>query len=189
LVELINSTDGFELTGEYTNGEEAMSILKNPPDIVIIDIMLPGINGVELISRIKNQNDSIQFLVCSGYDDNETVFAALESGAVGFILKDYTSDQIIEAIRDLYKGGSPMSPFIARKVISSFQKKKIDGDGTLTERERQIIHQASLGKQYKEIAKALDIGHETVKKHMKNIYQKLHVQNKIEAINKYRQNN
>jgi DNA-binding NarL/FixJ family response regulator len=112
----------------------------------------------------------------------------LKCGASGYILKDpVTADEIIKAIRDLYKGGSPMSPYIARKVISSFQRPFIvDESSTLSTREKEVLELLSKGLLYKEIAERLGVTHETVKKHLKNIYQKLHVQNKIEALNKFR---
>ena len=186
MVQLIRSTEGLHLVSEYMNAEEAIGLLRDKPDIVIVDIKLPGLSGVDLITRIRHSNETIQFLVCSSYDDDENIFAALESGAAGYILKDYNSTQIIEAIRELSQGGSPMSPYIARRVISSFQRKPGAFEGLITEREKQILDSASKGLMYKEIAENLGISRETVKRHMKNIYQKLHVQNRIEAINKFR---
>jgi DNA-binding NarL/FixJ family response regulator len=184
LVQLIQSTEGLEFVSEYSNAEDAIDLLNKKPALVIIDIVLPGKNGLELISEIRERNDRIQFLVCSSYDDDEKIFAALEAGASGYIMKDYTSSEIINAIKELHFGGSPMSPYIARRVINSFQKKKEQSDGVLTEREKEILSLAATGKMYKEIAESLEITHETVKKHMKNIYHKLHVQNRVEAINK-----
>lgn len=184
LIQLIQSTEGLEFISAYSNAEDATEILKKKPDIVIIDIVLPGKNGLELICEIREQNERIQFLVCSSYDDDDRIFAALEAGASGYIMKDYNSSEIVSAIREIYYGGSPMSPYIARRVINSFQKKKDNNDGVLTEREKEILSLAATGKVYKEIAESLEITHETVKKHMKNIYHKLHVQNRVEAINK-----
>lgn len=186
LVQLIRSTEGLELLTEYTNAENAVQLVQDNPDIAIIDIELPGMNGLELIKKIKPGNEAIQYLVCTGYDDDDKIFSALESGAGGYILKDYTSLEIIEAIKELYHGGSPMSPYIARRVINSFQNKNSDPDSVLTDREKEILQLASTGLMYKEIAEELLISHETVKQHLKNIYHKLHVQNKIEAINKFK---
>lgn len=185
LVQLIQATPGLELVGEFSNAEQAETMLDRKTDIVIIDIVLPQMTGIELIRKVKARDVSVQFLICSSYDDDEKIFAALEAGACGYILKDYSSAQIIDAINEIYNGGSPMSPYIARRVINSFQKKN-HHDGLLTDREKEILELASTGKMYKEIGEALDITHETVKRHMKNIYQKLHVQNKIEAINKFK---
>lgn len=184
LVELIRSAEGLEFISEYSNAEEAMDIIYKNPDVVIIDIVLPGKSGLELITEIKEKRDRIQFLICSSYDDDERIFAALEAGASGYIMKDYSSAEIVHAIHELYYGGSPMSPYIARRVINSFQKKKYDEDYALTDREKEILDLVATGMMYKEIAENLFITHETVKKHMKNIYHKLHVQNRVEAINK-----
>lgn len=186
LVQLIKSTEGLLFLSEYASAERAFNLTKDNPDIAIIDIELPGMSGIELIKKIKPLNNAIQYLVCSNYDDDDKIFSALESGASGYILKDCTSSQIIYAIKELYNGGSPMSPYIARRVIASFQKKKSEEAFLLSEREKEVLQLLSKGLLYKEIAEQLFISSETVKKHLKNIYQKLHVQNKVEAINKFR---
>lgn len=186
---IIKNQDEFALIGSYDSAEKAMiAIIESPPDIVITDITLPGIRGTELIVRLKDKMPKTQFMVCSIHDDDETIFDALKSGSSGYILKDpITADDIVKAIRELYNGGSPMSPFIARKVISSFQKPVInDPNSLLSQREKEVLEWLAKGLLYKEIAEKLGITTETVKKHLKNIYQKLHVQNKIEAINKFR---
>lgn len=186
---IIKSQTEFALVGSFSSAEKAIDeLLNKPPDIVISDISLPGMRGTELIVRLKEKMRNTQFMVCSIHDDNETIFEALKCGASGYILKDpVTADEITKAIRDLYNGGSPMSPFIARKVISSFQKPVVnDESSTLSSREREVLELLSKGLLYKEIAEKLGVSHETVKKHLKNIYQKLHVQNKIEALNKFK---
>jgi len=186
---IIKSHDDFYLAGSFSNAEKAIEGLQeNPPDIVICDISLPGMKGTELIIRLKQQLPQTQFMVCSIHDDNDTIFEALKCGASGYILKDpVTASEIVKAIRDLYHGGSPMSPFIARQVINSFQKTVLPGEhAILSPREKEVLELLSKGFLYKEIAEKLGISHETVKKHLKNIYQKLHVQNKIEALNKLR---
>lgn len=186
---IINSQNDFLLIGSFVSAEKAMITLSNhPADIVISDISLPGMRGTELIIRLKDKMPRTQFMVCSIHDDNDTIFEALKCGASGYILKDpVTANEIIKAIRDLYNGGSPMSPYIARKVISSFQKPVAnDESSALSIREKEVLELLSKGLLYKEIAERLGVTHETVKKHLKNIYQKLHVQNKIEALNKFR---
>ncbi len=186
---IIKGQDDFALVASYDDAEKAMEGLQeSPPDIVISDISLPGMKGTEMIQLLKDKLTQTQFMVCSIHDDNDTVFEALKSGASGYILKDpVTVDDIIRAIRDLYNGGSPMSPFIARKVINSFQKPVADGEiSQLSQREKEVLQLLSKGLSYKEIGNHLGISMETVKKHLSNIYQKLHVQNKIEALNKYR---
>jgi DNA-binding NarL/FixJ family response regulator len=187
---IIHAQEDFALAGSYESAEKALDgLMENPPDIVITDISLPGMRGTELIMSIKDKMQQTQFMVCSIHDDNDTIFEALKCGASGYILKDpVTAAEIVKAIRDLYNGGSPMSPYIARKVISSFQISTTHNEQALLSiREKEVLELLSKGLLYKEIADKLGITHETVKKHLKNIYQKLHVQNKIEALNKFRQ--
>ena len=189
LESIITSQNDFGLVGSFDSAEKAMrGLVTSPVDIVITDISMPGMRGIELIALLKNKMPQTQFMVCSIHDDNDTIFDALKSGASGYILKDpVTVDEIIKAVRDLYNGGSPMSPFIARKVIGSFQK-PVSSDDTslLSQREKEVLELLAKGFSYKEIASQLGVSMETVKKHLKNIYQKLHVQNKIEALNKFR---
>lgn len=186
---IINQEKDTELLGSYTSAEKALGALEQaPPDIAIIDISLPGMKGTELIVRLRDKLRHTLFMVCTIHDDNDTIFEALKCGAAGYILKDpVTADEIIKAIRDLYNGGSPMSPFVARKVIGTFQKPVInDVNSLLSQREKEVLELVAQGLLYKEIALRLTISAETVKKHLKNIYQKLHVQNKVEALNKFR---
>lgn len=186
---VIASQDDFALVGCFESAEKAMpGLLDKPTDIVICDISLPGMRGTEMIVRLKDKLTRTQFMVCSIHDDNDTIFEALKSGASGYILKDpVTTEEIIKAIRDLYMGGSPMSPYIARKVIATFQQPVInDVNSLLSLREKEVLEWLAKGLVYKEIALRLGVGTETIKKHLKNIYQKLHVQNKIEALNKFR---
>jgi two-component system, NarL family, response regulator LiaR len=187
---IIHVQDDFALAGSYESAEKALDgLMENPPDIVITDISLPGMRGIELILQLKDKLPQTQFMVCSIHDDNDTIFEALKCGASGYILKDpVTAAEIVKAIRDLYNGGSPMSPYIARKVISSFQISITHNEqALLSVREKEVLELLAKGLLYKEIADKLGVTHETVKKHLKNIYQKLHVQNKIEALNKFRQ--
>lgn len=186
---IINQEKDTALLGSYTSAEKALSGLEqSPPDIAIIDISLPGMKGTELIVRLREKLRHTLFMVCTIHDDNDTIFEALKCGAAGYILKDpVTAEEITKAIRDLYNGGSPMSPFIARKVIGTFQKPVInDVNSLLSQREKEVLELVAQGLLYKEIALRLTISAETVKKHLKNIYQKLHVQNKVEALNKFR---
>lgn len=146
-------------------------------------------NGAKLVSHITAGNKNAQCIICSMYDDDEFIFSALKNGAVGYLLKDSTGEQILAALDGVLTGGSPMSPYIARRVIASFQQqrqKKVSE--ILSEREHEVLQQLAQGLIYKEIGERLFISHETVKQHIKHIYQKLHVQNKIEALNKLRSN-
>lgn len=184
---IIQSHTKMVLAGSYVSAEKALIALPdNPTDIVICDINLPGMRGTNLILQLKDKMPHTQFMVCSIHDDDDTIFEAMKFGASGYILKNpVTADEIIRAIHDLYNGGSPMSPFIARKVISSFQKPTVSIESSmLSIREKEVLEFLAKGLLYKEIADKLGVSHETVKKHLKNIYQKLHVQNKIEALKK-----
>jgi two-component system, NarL family, response regulator LiaR len=186
LVNVFSSSHSFRLHKVYGSAEAAMEMLKNPPDIAIVDINLPGRSGIELIAELQ-AGSNIQCLVCSMHDDDEHIVKALESGAVGYILKDASVQQISNALEEVVKGGAPMSPFIASRVISFFRKPKISSESALlSTREREVLQLVAEGLQYKEIAEHLSLSTETIKKHMRNIYQKLHVQNKVEAINKLR---
>lgn len=144
-------------------------------------------NGAKLVAEISQVNRNLQCIICSMYDDDEFIFTALKNGALGYLLKDSSGEQIIAALEGLTKGGSPMSPYIARRVIASFQQqpqKKLTD--ILSEREHEVLQHLAQGLIYKEIGEKLFISHETVKQHIKHIYQKLHVQNKVEALNKLR---
>lgn len=186
LVDVINTSHSFRLHKVYGSAEAAVEMLKNPPDIAIVDINLPGKSGIELIAQLQ-AGSNIQCLVCSMHDDDDHIVKALENGAVGYILKDASVQQISNALEEVVKGGAPMSPFIASRVISFFRKPKIKNEGALlSTREREVLQLVAEGLQYKEIAERLRLSTETVKKHMRNIYQKLHVQNKVEAVNKFR---
>ena len=186
---IIDQEKDMSLLGSYTSAERAVIALdQSPPDVAIVDISLPGMKGTELIVRLRDKLRQTLFMVCTIHDDNDTIFDALKCGAAGYILKDpITAEEITKAIRDLFNGGSPMSPFIARKVIGTFQKPMInDVNSLLSQREKEVLELVAQGLLYKEIALRLTISAETVKKHLKNIYQKLHVQNKVEALNKFR---
>ena len=189
LESIVNQEKDITLAGSYTSAEKALQgLLQSPPDIAIVDISLPGIRGTDLIVRLKDKMPQTLFMVCTIHDDNDTIFEALKCGAAGYIVKDpITTEEILKAIHDLINGGSPMSPYIARKVIGAFQKPVInDVNSLLSQREKEVLEQVAQGLLYKEIAIRLSISPETVKKHLKNIYQKLHVQNKVEALNKFR---
>lgn len=190
LVKAIEENGMFKINGIYSSAEEALINLPvNPPDIAVVDIKLKTISGIELIQQIKPNLAYTQFLMCSGYQNNEYVFSALKAGASGYIVKGSTSFEIQNAIIDLYNGGSPMSPYIARKVISLLHQKNDDNNFGLSHRELEVLSLLSEGLLYKEISDKLNISQNTVKNHCKNIYKRLHVQNKVEALNKFSQYN
>lgn len=180
---IINQTNGFELISAYGNAEDALAGLPaDRPDVVIMDIGLPGKTGVDCIKKLKGAGSKIQFVVFTVYEDSDQVFEALAAGASGYLLKDSSPAKIISSLKELHAGGSPMSLSIARKVVASFHK-PVD-EHALSEREMEILTLLSRGLLYKEIAVKLSIAKGTVSQHVHNIYEKLHVQNRTEAINK-----
>lgn len=184
----IDEADGLQCLNDYATGEAALSgLLADPPDVVVMDIGLPGINGIECMLRVKLKNPDIRFMMFTIFDKDEQVFEALKAGADGYILKHEPFDEILSAIREVHAGGAPMSRHIARKVMRSFHRlpQPPDGETPLTPRETEVLEKLSKGWLYKEIADNLDIKLGTVKQHIHKIYKKLHVQNRTEAINKY----
>ena len=186
LAALVQTMPGFEVLYVYERAEDALTDTDTETDIFLLDINLPGMSGIELVRRLRNSPRRQQFLMCSNYDDDEYVFDALRSGAHGYILKNSSPFEIMHALRDLAAGGAPMSSAIARKVIYNFHAQ--DNSGVLqllTQREAEILEMLSKGHIYKEIASRLGISVETVRKHCYTIYEKLHVDNRVEAINKF----
>jgi len=170
----------------FETAEKALpGILSNCPDIVIMDIHLPGMNGIECIKKIKEKKPGIQFMMFTIYENSDTVFQALEAGAAGYLLKNTPPSKILESLKELYEGGSPMNAEIAKKLVLRFQQVASHmSEFHLTEKERQILHLVSKGFLYKEIANELNNSINTIKQHIRHIYEKLHVQNKAEAVNK-----
>lgn len=185
---LIDGSDGFMCVQTFANAEEALETLPGIcPDVALMDINLPGINGIEAVRRLKIQCNHTQFIMSTVYEDDESIFESLKAGASGYLLKKTAPIKILDSIMEVYYGGSPMSGQIARKVISSFQQKdSIDDSELLTQREKEILKSLAKGLRYKEIASDFNIGLETVRSHTRNIYEKLQVQSRTEAINKIR---
>ncbi len=184
---LLKSSPQFLLVAAYSNAELAEAELPNhAPDIVIMDINLPGKTGIECINAVKEKCPGSQFIMFTIFEDDQKVFDALEAGASGYLLKKTPKEKILESLKELYDGGSPMSTQIARKVIQVFQKSKVMNEeaASLTKKEKEILELLSKGFLYKEIAEKTFITPNTVKQHIHNIYEKLHVQNRTEAINK-----
>lgn len=186
---LINSV-GYDVVALYGSGEEAVDKMPDEiPDIVLMDINLGKMSGIEAVRIIKEKYPSIQFMMCTVYEDDGKIFDALAAGASGYILKKTKPAELVAAIRDLYEGGAPMSGQIASKVVASFRKKEESRDTILLEslsaREHEILELLVKGRLYKEIASTLEISQETVRKHVYNIYKKLHVNNRVEAYNKF----
>jgi DNA-binding NarL/FixJ family response regulator len=174
--------------GVFENGEDAvLGIPELQPDIVLMDIGLPGINGIDCIRQLKPICPGVQFMICTVYDEDEKIFDALSAGANSYILKRSDSDTLIDAIKDLHSGGSPMSSDIARKIVRQFQKAlpSEKEDYHLTEREKEILELLAKGLTYQQAADKIFISGKTIKKHVYNIYEKLHVNSRTEAVNKY----
>ncbi|ANE53235.1 hypothetical protein SY85_00710 [Flavisolibacter tropicus] len=181
---VLKASNEFELGKVYTTAEEAMELVESPADIVFVEIALPGISGIELI-KVLHQNSAIQCIIYSKNKEDVHILSALESGASGYILKEAREQEINGALNELKNGGAPMSPYISKRVISFFQQTENKVQSTiLSEREMQVLQLLAKGLPYKQIAESLYISSETVKRHLHNIYHKLGVQNKIEAINK-----
>ena len=189
LVYIINSADSLHCMGAVSSGEAALKFVEaHHPEIVLMDINLPGMSGIECTKIIKAAHPHILVMMCTIYEDDDKIFKALAVGASGYILKKSSSTEVLDAINQLLNGGAPMSSQIARKVVSYFHSSTAnlnDSEG-ITEREVEILTLLSNGFRNKEIADKLFISLHTVKSHIYNIYQKLHVQSRIEAVNKFR---
>jgi len=193
LEEIISMSDGYKCVGTMNTADEAnrkLPLIK--PDVVLMDINLgSGETGIDCVRELKPIMPSTNFMMCTVYEEDEKIFEALNAGASGYILKKTAPGKLLEAIRELYQGGAPMSSQIARKVVAAFQKHTTaPGTGesdlaTLSNREKEILELLSRGLMYKEIAAALFISQETVRKHVYHVYEKLHVSNRVEAVNKF----
>ena len=184
---LIDGSEGFSCKHTYENAEDAIAELPDIAiDVVLMDIHLPMKNGIECITILKPLCPEIQFLMCTSFEDTDSVFNALKVGASGYLTKTTQPSKILDAIVEVHKGGSPMSSHIARKVVDSFHKSTLENKELkkLFEREKEILHHLSNGLRYKEIADQLFLSTETVRTHIRNIYEKLQVNSRTEALNK-----
>ena len=184
----IKQAAGFLCTGTYPSGEDAVvHIPLNPPDVILMDIGLPKMSGIECVRKIKALAPSVQILMLTVYEDSEKIFNSLLSGASGYLLKRTPPAEILQAIAEVYNGNSPMSGHIARKVVQYFNQRGTDSTeiGKLSTRERQVLEHLSRGVAYKEIAEALTVSINTVQIHIKGIYSKLHVHSRGAAVAKY----
>lgn len=187
LVNLLELTEEFRVIGAFKHCkrvEEQVKSLK--PKVILMDIDLPDVSGIEAVRVIRKFDSDIQIIILTVFDDNNHIFEALYAGANGYMLKKYISDKLITSIRDVLQGGAPMSPDIARKVIDFMQTqvKICTNDYQLTNREKEILQLLSLGNSFKMIASDLHISLDTVRTHIKHIYDKLHVRSQIEAVSK-----
>ncbi len=187
LVKLFNRVPGIRCLHAYGTGEEAVAgIPRDPPDVALVDINLPGMSGVECVSRIKSQCPQLQVLMLTTYEESELIFNSLRAGANGYLLKNMSADELVQAVEEVRAGGAPMSMQIARKVVAHFHRKEPAGElGQLTPREHEILALLAKGCLYKEIAEQLGISMSTVRTHIHAVYEKLHVQTRTEAVVKY----
>jgi DNA-binding NarL/FixJ family response regulator len=187
LTQFINGDPEFDVVEVFTNAEKAvLSLPRLQPDIVIMDINLPGMNGIDCIISVKERCPGTQFMMFTVYENDEKVFEALKAGASGYLLKKTPPAKIVDSLRELFHGGSPMSSNIARKLVTIYQTKEglHKTSLLLSPRENEILEWLSKGLLYKEIGEKLSIATGTVRQHIHKIYEKLHVQNRTEAINK-----
>jgi DNA-binding NarL/FixJ family response regulator len=190
LAHLVTRTPGFRLISEHSSAEQALAqISREPPDVVLMDIHLPGMNGIECVRRLKSEFPKVQILMLTVYEDSDQIFQSLRAGASGYLLKRTPGTKILESIREVHAGGSPMNSHIARKVVQFFNQISQPATHleTLSEREKEVLGLLSRGQLYKQIADNLGITLDTVRKHLQSIYQKLHVHSRTEAVVKYLQ--
>ena len=189
LAALINGTPDYSCVGSFPDCEKFLAFLpKANIDVVLMDIGLPGISGIEGVKKAKEINSQLNILMLTIYEESSVVFEALCAGACGYLVKKTPPSRLLEAIRDIYEGGSPMSSHIARQIISVFQQKKSLNDHQstydLTQREKEVLNLLSDGYNYQEIADEIFISVDTVRHHIRNIYRKLHVHSQSEAVAK-----
>lgn len=193
LAKVIGRAEGFRFASDYGSAEDALAGLpKVKPDVVLMDINLPGMNGVECVRQLKALLPATQVMMLTVYEDTENIFNALAAGASGYMLKRTPAKELIEAIHEVKRGGSPMTTHIARKVVQSFQKTSGQQQAAnelseLSEREQQVLDLLAQGLIYKEIADKLSISYETVHTYIRRIYEKLQVRTRTEAVAKFLQ--
>ena len=188
LATLIRRSPAFRLSGDYPDAETALAeIPRDPPDVVLMDINLPGMKGVECVQQLKAALPAVQFLMLTVYEDSDSLFNSLKAGASGYLLKRTASARLLEAIHDVHAGGSPMTPQLARRVVQFFSRpgKGESPVANLTPGERDFLDQLSNGYAYKEIADRMNISIDTVRSYVRTVYEKLHVHSRTEAVVKY----
>src|SRR4051812_32180084 len=186
--QFLESSPDFRCVSRHSSAEEGIATLPElKPDVVLMDINLPGMNGVEGVRRLKDLLPETQFMMLTVYEDNDLIFSALKAGATGYLLKRTAPAELLGAIRDVHQGGSPMTSQIARKIVQSFQPPRtpIPDTGRLTTREAEVLDYLAQGYLYKEIADVLHISYATVNTHIRHIYEKLQVRSRTQAVNKH----
>lgn len=188
LARVLNRSEAFRCISHYPNAEDALKALPaDKPEVVLMDINLPGMNGVECVRQLKQLMPTLQVMMLTVYEDTENIFNALAAGATGYMLKRTSRDELLEAIREVHRGGSPMTTPIARKVVQSFQRAAQAAPATesLSPREQEVLDCLAQGFLYKEIAEKLNISYETVHTYIRRIYEKLQVRTRTEAVAKF----
>ena len=184
----VNGSPGFRCVSIYGSAEAALQHLPvDQPDVVLMDINMTGMDGIECVRRLKAVMPKLLVVMLTVYEDTEKIFKALAAGATGYLLKRFTPDELLQANRDVHAGGSPMSNSIARKVVASFQEANKAGEklNLLSEREQAVLDCLAQGLAYKQIGDQLGISINTIRTHLRHIYEKLHVQSRTEAVAKY----
>jgi DNA-binding NarL/FixJ family response regulator len=187
---ILTSAPGVCCVGSYCSAEEALvEIVAAKPDVILMDINLPGMSGIECVARLRKDLSAAHVIMLTVYEDSDLIFQALQAGADGYLVKSSPTDVLLRAIEDVHQGGAPMSSHIARKVVRQFRQNgpgpaKDETEG-LAPREREVLNLLASGFVYKEIADQLGIGTETVRTYVKNICKKLHVRNRLEAVARY----
>jgi DNA-binding NarL/FixJ family response regulator len=184
---LLKGENGIVVAGAFRSAEDAIEgLVGAAPDVMLTDIGLPGMSGIELIKKAKEVLPELEIIAHTVFEDRDRVFAAIKAGASGYLLKGSSPRELIESIHELHKGGAPMSPKIARKIIQEFQDEAVGGQFLLTQREREIIKLIEEGLTYKGIAEELNISTHTVHTHIKNTYEKLQAKGREDAVAKAR---
>jgi len=181
---LIGGSPGFQVCGQYESMERALEQIGNSrPDVLLADIGLPGMSGIEGVRRIHESMPELPILMLTVHEDSDSVFSAVCAGACGYLLKETPPARLLESIRELHEGGAPMSPGIARKVVLMFQKTAPAKDDTqLSQRQLEILRMLAEGHSYKACAASLDVGLDTIRSHVRKIYERLHVHSRSEAV-------
>ena len=188
LAQMLSNANGYQCLKTYGTAEEALrDIPKHPPDVVLMDINLPGMSGVECVRHLHTTAPQVRVIMLTVYEDTENIYAALKAGASGYLLKRTSPAKLLEAIQDVVDGGAPMSSAIARKVVQSFLDSSPANEnyGNLSSREQEVLDMLAKGYLYKEISDQLHLGLGTIKTYIRRIYEKLHVQSRTEAVLKY----
>jgi len=186
LCEIISHASNYKCVGKFYTAASARANLRAAnPDVVLVDLKLGDGSGVDIIKEFKVQMPKSQFMVISIFEENDLIIESVKAGATGYILKSSRPEEYLQALEILIAGGSPLSPTVARKLIGNFLPEKTEKSYNLTAREKQIVEQLATGYLYKQVADNLNISMDTVRTHIRNVYEKLQVQSKVQALNKF----